>query len=318
MMLQGARRHLVTLAGCALGWILLAGRPHEARAHRLLLSTGDDVSQCVDREALSARVHAAMTTTSRGDLELRVDIRLEEGAFKLTLVVFDDEGTQLTRRDLVSQSPDCRDLDDTLVLVSALILDGAVAEQRARAAEARVQHWSVGLSAAGVFRVLPSVYADGSLVVGFRRGRLLALTRVSLGQAVGTPAIEGRMELRALTGSLALCGALLDTRVAAVGPCGHLVVGQLRATTEELVVENVTIRAPHVRVGAGLGGQVALGRHVWLVTMAMLELAVTRTSFAVSQGGSPRLIHELPWVGVRLDVALMVRLGSANRGIPAN
>lgn len=268
MTLQGASTSCVRLAACVAFCVAMVGIPQAASAHRVLLSTGDDVSHCVDRETLTGRVHEALTTTSRGALELRVDIRLEEGAFKLTLVVFDEAGTQLTRRDLVSHSPDCRDLDETLVLVSALILDGAVAEQRARVAEAREQRWSVGLSAGGVFRVLPSAYADGSLVVGFRRGRLLALARASLGQAVSTPAIEGRMELRALTGSLALCGAVLNSRVAAVGPCGNLVVGQLRATTEDLIVANTTIRAPHVRVGAGLGGELALGRHVWFVTTA--------------------------------------------------
>jgi hypothetical protein len=42
----------------------------------------------------------------------------------------------------------------------------------------------------------------------------------------------------------------------------------------------------------------------------MLELAVTRTSFSVSQGGVPQAIHRLPWVGGRLELGLMVRLGA--------
>lgn len=311
MTLQGASTPFVRLAACVLAVMALAGGPSSASAHRLLLSTGDDVSHCVDREALSERVHAALTTTTRDELELRVDIRLEEGAFKLTLVVFDEEGTQLTRRDLVSHSPDCRDLDETLVLVSALILDGAVTELRARSAEARAQYWSLGVFASGVVRVLPQAYADGGLAVGFRRARLRMMVRASVGQEVSTEAREGRMELRALTGSLSLCGALLDTRGFAFGPCGNLVVGQLRATTEDLVVSNSTIRAPHVRVGTGLGAELALGRHVWFAATAMLEFAVTKTSFAVSQGGFAVVVHELPWVGVRLDLAFMVRLGAA-------
>lgn len=310
MTLQGASTPFVRLVACALAWLALGGSAGRASAHRLLLSTGDDVRHCVDRAALSERVHNALTTTTRHALELRVDIRLEEGAFKLTLVVFDEDGVQLTRRDLVSHSPDCRDLDETLVLVSALILDGAVAEQRARVAEARGQRWSVGLAAGGVFNVLPSAYADGSVVVGFRRRRLLAQVRISLGQGVSAPAIEGRMELRALTGSLALCGALAETRVIAFGPCGDLVVGQLRGRTTDLIVDNTSIRTPHVRLGGGLFGELSIGRHVGLVASAMLELALTRTSFSVSQGGVAQGIHQLPWVGGRLELGLMVRLGA--------
>jgi hypothetical protein len=287
MTLQGASTSCVRLLACVAFCVAMVGIPQAASAHRVLLSTGDDVSHCVDRETLTGRVHEALTTTSRGALELRVDIRLEEGAFKLTLVVFDEAGTQLTRRDLVSHSPDCRDLDETLVLVSALILDGAVTEVRARAAEAREQRWSVGWLAGGVFRVLPSAYADGSSRRRLSPGPTPGpAARSSLGQAVSTRAIEGQLTLRAITGSLALCGALVEAGVAAVGPCGNLVVGQLRATTEDLIVANTTIRAPHVRVGAGLGGELALGRHVWFVTTAMLELALTRTSFSVNQVGS--------------------------------
>jgi hypothetical protein len=44
----------------------------------------------------------------------------------------------------------------------------------------------------------------------------------------------------------------------------------------------------------------------------MLELALTRTSFSVSQGGVALVIHQLPAVGVRLDLALMVRLGAVD------
>jgi len=312
MTLQGASPSSPGLVACVAFCAAMLATPQVARAHRLLLSTGDDVSHCVDRETLSGRVHGALTTTFRGALELRVDIRLEEGAFKLTLVVFDEEGAQLTRRDLVSHSADCRDLDETLVLVSALILDGAVAEVRARVAEAREQRWSVGLSAGGVFGVLPSAYADGSLVVGFRRGRLLAQVRVSLGQAVSTVAIEGQLTLRAVTGSLALCGVVVEAGGLALGPCGNLVVGQLRGATTDLVVENVDVRVPHVRAGGGLGAELSLGRHLRLFASAMLELAVTRTSFSVRQGGLSQEVHRLPWVGGRLELGLMLRLGAVD------
>jgi hypothetical protein len=96
------------------------------------------------------------------------------------------------------------------------------------------------------------------------------------------------MELRALTGSLALCGALAETTRARLRPLRNLVVGQLRGSHHGPHRGRTHAFARRTcGWAAGLGGELSLGRHVWLVASAMLELALTRTSFSVSQGGVP-------------------------------
>ncbi|MCA9578254.1 MAG: hypothetical protein R3B40_14310 [Polyangiales bacterium] len=284
------------------------GVPAPALAHRVLLSTGDDVSSCASREELSARVHAALRFPEHPEHELRIDIRHVRETYELTLVVFDEVGTQLTRRDLVSRAAGCRELDDTLVLVSALMLDAAVAERRATAAEHRSVRWSAGLVSGTRFLALPRAYIDGGLALSMRRPHVFTVVRLVVGSAVRTAAAEGQLQLRALTAEATLCGLALERRRFALGVCGSLTAGQLRGRTRGLLVENATIRTPHTRTGVGLTTVFEPASWFALSASVVVDAALTRTSFAVSQLDGPEVIYRVPRVGARLELAALIRI----------
>lgn len=98
-------------------------------AHELHWTRGPGAEQCIDQASLGAAVEVRLgRPLHAGDgpidrvIEGRVD-PIATGGYRVRISVEDDQRASVGERELVDPSADCRDLDDKLVLVIALIVD---------------------------------------------------------------------------------------------------------------------------------------------------------------------------------------------------
>ena len=296
------------LLSCLMGVLVL---PRSAHAQRAEVSTEANVEQCISSRLLLERVRRAATSPIDDDLVLRVSIARVDDEYRMHVEVRDPAGAPLDERELVTRALRCQDLDDAIVLVSVLMLDSASLQQQVNAAREGRRPWSVGASAGARFRSLPSPYPDVALSLQWARARLSVSARVFVGGETSLAVAEGRFALRALGVDARACYAFGRFGPLALGPCAAATIGQLRGQTTGLLEENQAVRDAHVRAGLGVEARVNAGRFVQLVPALVVDVAFTRTAYRFSQFAGAQEAFRVPLVGVRAELAVLVRIGGA-------
>jgi hypothetical protein len=306
---DGPARGLARLfLACLISVVLL---PRPAHAQRAEVSTEADVEQCISSRLLRERVRRAATGPIDDELVLRVSIARVGEEYRMHVEIRGPSGAPLGDRELVTPALRCQDLDDAIVLVSVLMLDSASLQQQMHAARRGRLPWSVGASAGARFRSLPSPSPDVGLTLQWTRARVSVNARVFLGGETSVAVAEGRFGLRALGVDARACYALGRFGPLSLGPCAAATVGQLRGQTTGLLEQNESVRNAHVRAGLGLEARVDAGRFIQLVPALVVDLAVTRTAYRFTQFAGAQEAFRVPLVGVRAELAVLVRIGGA-------
>jgi hypothetical protein len=114
------------------GLVLLAATRAQAEPDHLTatldVKRAPGAEQCVDAPALARAVETRLgrTVFAGAAPELRVSVELErsaDGAWRAQLLLEDDQGVDLGRREIVSAERACSGLDPSLALVVALLVD---------------------------------------------------------------------------------------------------------------------------------------------------------------------------------------------------
>lgn len=267
------------------------------------------MEECISAGLLRARILRAATDPIEDDLVLRLGIRhdAEAQTYHVALeVLFEDE--VLTRRELAVHALRCQELDDTLVLVSVLMLDAASLRQLHRSPTPDPRGWQLGVSGGVMFRVLPTTQPDAGLDVRWSNERFVIHARSFLSGEASANVAEGGFELRHVGLALQACSRFGPFGPVALGPCVTASMGQLRGRSFDLTLENRPQRNAHVRAGLGFSASIDAGPWISVVPSLGLDLALTRTSYRYDQGGLVQEAFRVPLVGVRAELALLVRI----------
>lgn len=267
------------------------------------------MEECISAGLLRARILRAATDPIEDDLVLRLGIRHEAEAqtYHVALEVLFEEQV-LTRRELAVHALRCQELDDTLVLVSVLMLDAASLRQLHRSPTPEPRGWQLGLSGGGLFRVLPTTQPDAGLDVRWSNERFAVHARGFVSGEAHATAAEGRFELRSVGLALQGCYRFGPFGPLALGPCATGSFGQLRGRATGLSLESRPLRSAHVRAGLGLSASLDAGQWLSFVPSVVFDMALTRTSYRYDQGGLIQEAFRVPLVGVRAELALLVRI----------
>jgi hypothetical protein len=104
----------------------IARAEDEHSSARLELRAPTGANSCIEKNELEADVERRLRrTVFREPAELIVDVRVERetNGWAAELVLYDTERRELGRRSLDSPAPECSDLDASLALVVALLVD---------------------------------------------------------------------------------------------------------------------------------------------------------------------------------------------------
>ncbi len=129
-------RSFRTLALALSGWLSAhAAHAEEAPAARLEVTSAAE-SGCVNAAELGAQVEGRLgRRVFQGDARLLVRVALERKAprgFSAHLELLNARGELFGARELASESDSCRDLDSSLALVTALLVDSPAATRAAQ------------------------------------------------------------------------------------------------------------------------------------------------------------------------------------------
>lgn len=241
------------------------------------------------------------------DLVLRLAIRHAPEEYQVVLEVLADAEV-LTRRELTVRALRCQELDDTLVLVSVLMLDGASLRRQHARPNLDENTWHLGISSGATFRVLPTTEPHVGLDVRWTQARFAVHARGFASGQAHAMAAEGGFELRSVGLDLQVCARLGPFGPLALGPCVTASLGQLRGRATDFTLENRPLRSAHVRSGLGLEASIEAGPWLSIVPSLVVDFALTRTSYRYGQSGVSQEAFRVPLVGVRAGLGLLVRI----------
>lgn len=259
------------------------GMPSEAQGDEtgsaVEWTRGPGAESCIsDVELLQAlgNVGAEARADQRsGRIEGRIDA--VAGGFTVVVRAIDPTGTVLDERRVSARLADCHTLDDALVVIVALMLDGVLAPpppvDEDRASGPRLD---VTLGVGIVSGPLPGPALEGMLGLTWTQRRLIVDATFFSGLGQSVPAVEGSLDGYRLGARLTGCGQAWRSAHASLGLCGSAELGRLVMRTHDLLATNATSRMAHARLGLAtrfryhasprwtlwmeLGGHVALGR----------------------------------------------------------
>lgn len=278
-----------------------------ADAQRVEWMPGDTPEECISAGLLRTRILRAATDPIAQDLLLRLGVHHVGEEYQVALEVLFEEQV-LTRRELVVHALRCQELDDTLVLVSVLMLDAATLRRQQAAPALDPRRWQLGLSAGVMVRVLPSTQPDAGVDVRWMNARFALHLRGFMSGEAHATAAEGSFDLRAVGLDVQGCYRSRPFGTFTLGPCVTASFGQLRGLATGLSLEDRVQRNVHVRTGVGLSASVDVGPWVSVVPSLGFDLALTRTSYRYSQTSVTREAYGVPLLGVRAQLALLVRI----------
>ncbi|HEY5921134.1 MAG TPA: hypothetical protein VIV11_05665 [Kofleriaceae bacterium] len=160
---------------------------HEAHAadgsarHTLRWTRGPGAEACIDAPALTTAVEARLGYRAFGDAAAAVNIEAHVQAkapgWHVAIAVRRDDGTALGARELDERSPDCRVLDEALVLMIALIVDPDAAMRASPPTVAPAAPPPIARSSPWLFEASAAIATAGMLLPGASIG---AAARVSI------------------------------------------------------------------------------------------------------------------------------------------
>ncbi|MCA9576003.1 MAG: hypothetical protein KC668_11235 [Myxococcales bacterium] len=298
---------LAALAGLVVVWA------SPVTAQQVEWSPSSDTRECISARLLRERVQRAASEPLDDRLVLRLAITREERIFHVTLTVADDAGLALSQRELTVPALRCQELDDTIVLVSVLMLEAADLRRRHAPNDALRRDWHAGVSGGATVRTVPTPQPDVGLALRWSKQRLALQLRAFASGEAGVPAAEGSIRLRSMGMEARLCargGPFGASNVLTLGPCAAVSLGQLRGRAVGLAMSS-PLRNAHARLGVGFEAAIRAGAWLLLVPSLTADVALTRASYRVSQSGTPNEAYRTPLFGVRAELALMVRIGGA-------
>jgi hypothetical protein len=245
------------------------------------------------------------------------------------------DGTLIGTREMTSPGPDCRALDDGLVLVVALMIDpDALSPARAdppplaappqvtrEIIHERVVHeidhvnvasapWLVEASVAGVAAIERLPGAAPGIALGLRAGpsRLLAF-QVSLGVVPsGELAVASRaVDFTLLEGGLAYCPAVALGRRVDAGGCAGLRIGAIRSHGRGFGNDHDVDRGL-VDVALGPNLEVTLAGPLYAIATANALIALVRQQTTVTDASGKTVVLDARSVlGAEIGVGVGVR-----------
>ncbi|NOY91976.1 MAG: hypothetical protein GXP55_12335, partial [Deltaproteobacteria bacterium] len=220
---------------------------------------------CIDAAALNRALLALDGRRARGgESQLRGEVSRAGDAYVVRMRVVDDQGRALAEREVRADVPDCRSLDDAIVVIATLLLDAEAARHRAEALAASIHpetqarlelQAGVGIGTGP----LPGPSLRARLGLMWSRRRLWLGADFALERGSSIKALEGELRSYALWGEVFGCGRALGDARRGLGLCGVFGAGRLLVRTRGLLAANGDQRLTHARAGLGLRVQLDLG-----------------------------------------------------------
>jgi hypothetical protein len=240
---------------------------------------GPGAETCIDHaQLLHALGNVGAETRAdpqRGWVDARIDALA--GGFTVVVRAFDLGGALLDERRVNASVADCRTLDDALVVIVALMLDGVLTREPLPEDDRSMgPRLDLTLAASIASGPLPGPAAEGLLALSWTHRHLILEAAFFAGRGQRVPALEGSLDGYRLGARVTGCGQVWRSRVGSLGICGSGELGRLVIQTHGLLASNDASRMAHARLGiasrvryyvsrswtlwAELGGSVALGR----------------------------------------------------------
>ncbi len=263
-------------------------------------------SGCIgDREladAVTARLGRA-DHPGRASIVIDGSIAPSETGWTASIRTSDEHGAVLGQRDLHEPAANCREIDDKLVLVLALIIDPELFEEpaqtptpptppprRARPVVTARAPWRFGASVVGLVAagMLPGVAVGTGLAATIEPSNAWPIEIAAIlwpyDRAIAAP---GGVKMLELTGGVAICPHLVGTLSACVGAQA----GEVRARgygydrnqlQHELVADGTLMLRLERRFAPGLGARLDAG--VWV--------PISRPKFVTRAGTTDMVVYQ--------------------------
>lgn len=248
----------------------------------------------------------------RGAAAVVIDARVapRDGGWVVEIVVRDAGGAELGARELVEPSASCRDLDETVALVVALIVDPEGGGRRAPAPPPQPpppptprppsRPWAAGVELRGLaaWGLLPGAAVGASLAVTLEgpRGPPVVL-RASLWREDEARNADGAVDIRLVTGGLLVCPARWRRGRATFDACGGGELARLAARGAGFDrSERATLFGAYAVVEPRVA--IRLGRRVTAGAGAAAWIPVVRPALTYDQAGTPMVLYRAAAVAV--------------------
>jgi hypothetical protein len=252
---------------------------------------------------------------SRYGLEWRARIDLQSAA-----------GQSLGRRSIESRGSDCSDMNESLALVLALMVDltRQEVEKQAPLSEPEVTHevhaletksestWSTAMTLGLLSTVgqLPNVGWGGRLAskLRYRAGLGIEFGASALAPSTWSDDQGARAKFNAYSVDVGLCANLLAGSRSLLDWCAGPQLSLTRAAASGFAVnraQTLTTLSPFAALHSSYRLVASLGVHLALV--ALVPLARDRF-FATQADGTQTTIHSVPWVAAQLEAGLSLGL----------
>lgn len=279
-----------------------------APRHALRWTRGPGAERCIDAADLRASVESRLhrrVFVARDVAPIVIDAHIARAAsgWHVAIAVRDEAGASIGARELDDPSPDCRSVDETLVLVIALIVDPEATSRDVSPAPTPPPagaRWRAGVSAHGTAAVglLPGGAFGGALAVTVAPPWMPpAVIRASLWREDEARRAQVGARFQLATAGVTICPRVSRRGALVVAACagaetGHVAArgfGFDRSQRSATIVGHAVIE-PHV--------EIQLSRKLAVEARVGLWVPIIRPRFTFDQGGVPVRLYQPPAISL--------------------